>query len=87
MDTGQDWRPEEARKSLNRILPEVEQLFSEQIREADRIASIQAPALFRVGAVVRLPSPPLRLAIRFFLYAASDFVLPGELLAGKTFGT
>ena len=34
MDTGQDWRPEEARKSLNRILPEVEQLFSEQIREA-----------------------------------------------------
>ncbi|WP_419656138.1 Ams: amylosucrase [Desulfosarcina variabilis str. Montpellier] len=34
MNTGQDWRPEEARKSLNRILPEVEQLFSEQIREA-----------------------------------------------------
>jgi hypothetical protein len=36
MDTGHDWRPEEARKSLSRILPEVEQLFSDQIREAGR---------------------------------------------------
>ena len=34
MDIGHDWRPEEARKSLNRVLPEVEQLFPEQIREA-----------------------------------------------------
>jgi amylosucrase len=34
MDTGHDWRPDQARKSLDRILPEVERGLSEKIHDA-----------------------------------------------------
>ncbi len=34
MDTGHDWRSDQARKSLDRILPEVERGFSEKIHDA-----------------------------------------------------
>jgi amylosucrase len=34
MNTGYDWRPEQARKSLNRILPETETMFSDDIKQS-----------------------------------------------------
>jgi len=34
MNTGYDWRPEQARKSLNRILPEAETAFSDELQQA-----------------------------------------------------